>query len=198
VRRFLLAIILSAAAAAANAQQPAASPLTGKQTNVVGAQSNVAGRVLDLKSRSLDLNFPVQAMGSKTVDLQVKETKTEIRISLAADVLFDFDKSNIKKEAATALKNVAAMIREHAGVPVRVEGYTDAKGSYSYNQRLSEQRANSVKTWLATKEGLKGTKFSTKGFGAKNPIAPNTKPDGSDDPDGRQKNRRVEIVIQKG
>ena len=63
--------------------------------------------------------------------------------------------------------------------------------------RLSQNRAKSVKTWLMTREKLKGTKFVTQGFGAKNPVAPNTKPDGSDDPTGRQKNRRVEIVFAK-
>ncbi len=137
-------------------------------------------------------------MGGNAQALEVKETPTEIRISLAADVLFDFDKASLKKEAVAALTNVASMIREHPGVPVRIEGYTDAKGSDPYNQRLSEQRANSVKIWLISKAHLKTTKFATRGFGAKNPVAPNTKPDGSDNPDGRQKNRRVEIVIQKG
>jgi len=62
---------------------------------------------------------------------------------------------------------------------------------------LSDRRAAAVKTWLATTGGLAKTTFSTKGFGAKQPVAPNTKPDGSDDPDGRQKNRRVEIIIAK-
>jgi outer membrane protein OmpA-like peptidoglycan-associated protein len=81
-------------------------------------------------------------------------------------------------------------------VVVRIEGYTDGKGSDSYNQKLSLRRAESVKKWLET-HGLAGIRFSAAGFGAKNPVAPNTKPDGSDDPEGRQKNRRVEIVIRK-
>lgn len=156
------------------------------------------GKVLDLKSRSLDLTSPVQDMGGKAVDLAVKETPTEIRIELAADVLFDFDKSTIKKEAADALHKVAGMITDHPGATVRIEGYTDAKGSDPYNMRLSQARANSVKTWLLVTEKLKRTKFATQGFGAKNPVVPNTKPDGSDDPEGRQKNRRVEIIIRKG
>jgi photosystem I P700 chlorophyll a apoprotein A2 len=50
---------------------------------------------------------------------------------------------------------------------------------------------------LANKEGLKNVRFATRGFGAKKPVAPNTKPDGSDDPEGRQKNRRVEIIVKK-
>jgi outer membrane protein OmpA-like peptidoglycan-associated protein len=80
---------------------------------------------------------------------------------------------------------------------VRVEGHTDAKGSDSYNQKLSDRRASSVKNWFVQKEGLKEVRFSTAGLGAKKPVAPNNKPDGSDNRDGRQKNRRVEIVEEK-
>lgn len=78
-----------------------------------------------------------------------------------------------------------------------LRGYTDAKGSDAHNQGLSERRAAAVERWFKTKGNLKNVSFVTQGFGAKNPVAPNTKPDGSDDPAGRQKNRRVEIVIQK-
>src|SRR6202161_2405737 len=143
--------------------------------------------------RIKDLNFPVIDMGGKTQHPQVKETATEIRIDLAADVLFDFDKSTIKPEAATALHNVAQIIKDKGqGRSVRIEGHTDGKGSPSYNQTLSEQRAASVKQWLIQKEGLGQVNMTTQGFGATRPVVPNTKPDGSDDPDGRQKNRRVD------
>jgi outer membrane protein OmpA-like peptidoglycan-associated protein len=54
-----------------------------------------------------------------------------------------------------------------------------------------------VQKWLVEREGLRGMRFQTKGFGAERPVAPNAKPDGSDDPEGRQKNRRVEIVFGK-
>jgi outer membrane protein OmpA-like peptidoglycan-associated protein len=89
------------------------------------------------------------------------------------------------------------LVRQKAGKGnVRIEGHTDAKGSASYNQDLSNRRAESVKKWF-TSHGLKDLHFSTEGFGAKKPVAPNTKPNGSDDPKGRAKNRRVEIVITK-
>jgi len=54
-----------------------------------------------------------------------------------------------------------------------------------------------VKAWLIDKEGLGSMQFTTQGFGSKKPVVSNTKPDGSDDPDGRQKNRRVEIILKK-
>jgi outer membrane protein OmpA-like peptidoglycan-associated protein len=78
-----------------------------------------------------------------------------------------------------------------------VEGHTDSKGVASYNARLSEQRAESVKAWLVSKGSLNAATLVTRGFGSANSVVPNTKPDGSDDPAGRQRNRRVEIVISK-
>jgi outer membrane protein OmpA-like peptidoglycan-associated protein len=150
----------------------------------------------DLKVKILDLIFRVEDIGGRVQDLQVKESDTEIRIELAADVLFDFDKADILPKAQEALKQAASIIREKAKGTVRVEGHTDGKGSDAYNQKLSERRAASVKAWF-TKEGVTNVQFSTAGFGAKRPKVPNTKSDGSDDPDGRQKNRRVEIVVKK-
>ncbi len=151
----------------------------------------------DLKVKILDLIFRVENIGGRVQDLQVKESDTEIRIELAADVLFDFDKADILPKAQDALKQAAAIIRDKAKGTVRVEGHTDAKGSDAYNQKLSERRAAAVKAWFADKEGIRNVEFSTAGFGAKRPKVPNAKPDGSDDPDGRQKNRRVEIILKK-
>jgi outer membrane protein OmpA-like peptidoglycan-associated protein len=125
------------------------------------------------------------------------ETATTIEVTLPADVLFDFDKAEIRATAQKALHEVADMVRSKAGGPVAIQGYTDALGKDAYNQTLSERRANAVKTWLATKEGLPVTRFTTAGFGSRNPVAPNQKPDGSDDPDGRQLNRRVTLIIRK-
>ena len=151
----------------------------------------------DLKMQVLDLVFKVEDIGGKVLDLQVKETDTEIRIELAADVLFDFDKADLRKDARSALKQVGDIIREKAKGGVRIEGHTDSKGSDAYNQKLSERRANSVRDWFVKNEGLKNLRFSTTGFGATKPAVPNNKTDGADDPDGRQKNRSVEIVIGK-
>lgn len=145
----------------------------------------------------VDLVYRVDSIGGVVQDLEIKETPTEVRVDMAADVLFDFDKADLLPKADETLQKAADFIRDRAkGGVVRIEGHTDAKGNDAYNQKLSERRAASVKTWFAA-HGLNGIKFSTEGFGAKKPIAPNAKPDGSDDPEGRQKNRRVEIVIRK-
>lgn len=148
------------------------------------------------KAKVLDLIFHVEDMGGKTEALQVRQSGNEVRIELAADVLFDFDKATILPKAESTLQQAAQIIRDKAKGPVRIEGYTDGKGSDAYNQRLSERRAAAVKNWFANRGGLRNVTFSTKGFGAQNPVAPNKKPDGSDDPQGRAKNRRVEIILQ--
>ena len=149
------------------------------------------------KGKVLDLVFRVEDMGGKVQSLEVKESATEVRIDLAADVLFDFDKADILPKAQSTLKQAADIVREKAKGTVRLEGHTDAMGSDSHNQKLSERRAESVKSWFIEKEGLRNMTFVTQGYGASRPVALNKKPDGSDDPDGRQKNRRVEIVISK-
>jgi outer membrane protein OmpA-like peptidoglycan-associated protein len=153
--------------------------------------------VLDLSYPVLDLKIDASDTAGKVEALAVKETPTEVRIELAADVLFDFDKAVIRPQAEPALKQAASVLRDKARGPVRIEGHTDSKGSDAYNQKLSVQRAEAVHQWFVQKEGLKGLTFSTRGFAAKNPVAPNTKKDGSDDPEGRQKNRRVEIIAGK-
>jgi outer membrane protein OmpA-like peptidoglycan-associated protein len=158
---------------------------------------DIGFRTLELEFRDLDLEIAETEVAGATTDLAVEETETEIRIALSADVLFDFDKSDIKPEAAKALGQVADVLREHPGQPVRIEGHTDSKGSDAYNQALSEDRALSVRDWLAEEEGLDGSDFDIIGLGETQPAAPNEHPDSSDDPEGRQKNRRVEIVIGK-
>jgi outer membrane protein OmpA-like peptidoglycan-associated protein len=145
---------------------------------------------------SSDLTFPVADLRFP-VRLDVRETAQEVRIELAADVLFDFDKADIRTDAAAALAEAAELIRQKSRGPVRVEGHTDSKGGDTYNQKLSERRAAAVAGWLKGHAGLKSTEFRTAGFGARQPVAPNQMPDGSDDPEGRQKNRRVSLVIQK-
>ena len=149
------------------------------------------------KGKILDLVFRVEDMGGKVQSLEIKESATEVRIDLAADVLFDFDKADILPKAQSTLKQAADVVREKAKGTVRLEGHTDAIGSDAHNQKLSEQRAEAVKSWFIEKEGLRNMSFASKGYGASRPVAPNKKPDGSDDPEGRQKNRRVEIVISK-
>ncbi len=131
-------------------------------------------------------------------ELKAAVTATEIKIDLAADVLFDFDKAQIKKEAEPSLQNLATVLKANPDAKVAIDGHTDGRGADDYNQKLSEARAASVKQWLVSNAQVNGANIVTRGLGKTKPVAPNAKPDGSDDPEGRTKNRRVEIVVRKG
>jgi outer membrane protein OmpA-like peptidoglycan-associated protein len=117
--------------------------------------------------------------------------ETSVELKLPSDVLFEFGKSDLTPAAQWALDEVEAQLGSAEGT-VTIEGHTDAIGDDASNQVLSEARAASVQA--ALQERL-GSEFSFKavGFGESRPVAANTKPDGSDDPDGRAQNRRVEI-----
>lgn len=167
------------------------------QQQLSGEVRNLVFTVQGLVFKVDSLVFNVEDLAGAVQTLQVRETSTETRIDLPADILFDFDKADIRSSAETALSQVVELIRRGARGAVLIEGHTDSKGTASYNQKLSERRAASVRVWLVERGGLRQTRFSTKGFGASRPVAPNAKPNGSDDATGRQKNRRVEIVFSK-
>jgi outer membrane protein OmpA-like peptidoglycan-associated protein len=127
----------------------------------------------------------------------VTESASTIEVTLPADVLFDFDKSEIRPNARQPLHEVARLIQTQGQGRSAIHGYTDGLGTDAYNQRLSERRAASVKLWLVAQEELPASQLSTNGFGSRDPVAPNRNPDGSDNPEGRQMNRRVTFVIQR-
>ena len=130
-------------------------------------------------------------------DLGAKVVGQEVRIDLAADVLFNFDQYTLLPKASDTLRKVGQVAASYPSSPIQIEGHTDGKGTHPYNMKLSENRAGSVKAWLVQNASVAGSRISTRGWGETKPIAPNKKPDGSDDPEGRQKNRRVEIVLTK-
>jgi outer membrane protein OmpA-like peptidoglycan-associated protein len=155
-------------------------------------------KVLLLESKVLDIVGVSLGLDAKLKDLGAKVVGSEIVIELAADVLFDFDKHAIKPAAVPSLAKVAAVLNDLGKAPATVEGHTDAKGDESYNHKLSDRRATAVKDWLVKEGGIASNRLSAKGFGKSKPVAPNAKQDGRDDPEGRQKNRRVEIRVRKG
>jgi OmpA-OmpF porin, OOP family len=105
------------------------------------------------------------------------------------DVLFDFDKSNVKPEAAAILDRLVVFMNENKGSKANLSGHTDSVGTEAYNQRLSERRVNSVRDYVV-KKGVDSGRISGQGFGESKPIADNKTQE------GRAKNRRVEIKVQ--
>jgi len=124
------------------------------------------------------------------------QSSREKRLVLQGDVLFDFDKSNLRPDADVYLREFFGRNRKQlTGRTIVIEGHTDSKGSHTYNQRLSRERARTISVWIVHHADLRQKRTVELGFGESRPRAPNTFPDGSDNPDGRQLNRRVEIVV---
>ena len=110
------------------------------------------------------------------------------KVTLAADVLFDFDKSILKNEGKNKLDDLATKVKAINLEVVIAIGHTDSIGSDAYNQKLSVRRSESVKAYLVSR-GVEPNRIYTEGKGEKQPVASNKTSD------GRQKNRRVEIEV---
>ncbi|KAB7644490.1 OmpA family protein [Polymorphobacter fuscus] len=120
--------------------------------------------------------------------IEVERQGDEINLKLPAGVTFDFNSAAVKPDFRPALNQVAQTLASFPSTFVDVSGHTDAIGSVAVNQRLSEQRAQSVADYL-TYQGVARQRIATRGFGKSMPIASN------DTDEGRAQNRRVEIKI---
>lgn len=118
----------------------------------------------------------------------------ERRLSVVGDALFDFDKAALRVDAEETLVAALPEIQKLGSKPALVEGHTDAIGSDSYNQKLSEARAKTVRDWLSQRGAIPAA-TAIRGYGKAKPVAANATEDGKDYPEGRQKNRRVEVVF---
>ena len=131
----------------------------------------------------------------KKQNLEARETERGVVVNLP-DVLFEFGKANLTSGARDKTRDIAGVLTNQAqGRRVSIEGHTDSIGSDSANQVLSERRANSVAAALEN-EGVPRERIATKGYGKRYPVAPNRNSDGTDNPSGRTKNRRVEVIIE--
>ena len=129
--------------------------------------------------------------------LEVTEVEGGVRYTLSADILFDFDKATLRPKATQALEAMSNDVRQRfKEARFVVDGYTDSKGSDGYNVKLSLRRAAAVREFLSKRERFAAETVSIEGRGEANPVAPNETPAGLDDPEGRQKNRRVEILVR--
>ena len=215
----MLALGLGSAAGFAQGPAGTSDAATGKVLDIQGRVLDIQGRVLDIvglgaaaQGAVSRISGQVVSLGAAIQDLKgagsgvlVTETprppapgpktppRREVKIYLPADVLFDFDKANLRPEAGPVLERVATVLRSDPTASATIEGHTDGKGNDQYNQFLSERRAQSVRQWLVA-HGVTSS-MAASGFGKTRPVAPNTLPNGTDNPEGRQKNRRVEITF---
>ncbi|WP_149196104.1 OmpA family protein [Luteimonas suaedae] len=111
-------------------------------------------------------------------------------------VNFDFDKSTLRPDAVAILNEAIEILRRYPDLRVEIAGHTDSVGTDEYNQGLSERRARAVYDYV-TSNGIDASRLvGPTGYGESRPIAPNTNPDGSDNPEGRARNRRTEMNVQ--
>ena len=120
--------------------------------------------------------------------IQVSQDARGIILSMS-DILFDVDKATLKQDLKTSLAKVAGILTVYQQFNVSIEGNTDNTGSADHNMKLSQQRADNVKNFLV-EQGIDAGRLSAKGLGMTMPIADNSTKE------GRQKNRRVDLVIQ--
>ena len=119
--------------------------------------------------------------------LETKDTSRGLVVTMA-DVLFDTGKYELRPAARERLAKLSGIVLGHPGLKLEIEGHTDSTGSDELNQKLSEQRAEGVKEYLI-EQGLDRNSLTAKGFGKTMPVASNQTAE------GRQKNRRVELIV---
>jgi outer membrane protein OmpA-like peptidoglycan-associated protein len=119
---------------------------------------------------------------------EVQRIGEGIKITFDSGILFDIDKSDLRPVSQTNLAALAKILNKYPDTNILIEGHTDNTGSDDHNMNLSKDRAQSVAFDLATLE-VKSARFSTVGFGETQPIVTN------ETPEGRQKNRRVDIAV---
>ena len=150
-------------------------------------------------SRSTGLSIDVDARGDENPlyigRIRVAASDKTIYDAIAATgrvvtqgILFDTGSDRIKPESAPTLKEIGTMLQAHAELKLSVDGHTDNVGSAADNLKLSEARAAAVKAALVADYGIAAARLASRGFGSATPVAPNTTPE------GRQNNRRVELV----
>lgn len=111
------------------------------------------------------------------------------------NIFFEYDKTDVQAPQSVAeLEKLVKLMNNKKIAKIEIAGHTDSKGTEEYNKKLSQQRTQSVVDYLI-KQGVEASRLVAKGYGPAMPVAPNTRPDGSDNPEGRALNRRVELKI---
>jgi outer membrane protein OmpA-like peptidoglycan-associated protein len=144
-----------------------------------GAAGAIIGRQMDKKAEELD---------EELENAEVERVGEGIKVTFDSGLLFDFDSAALRTNAEQNLSEFAGSMKDFEDTKILIVGHTDAKGSASYNQDLSERRAQSAADYLM-REGLTSNRLITAGKGESEPVATN------ETEAGRQKNRRVEVAI---
>lgn len=149
----------------------------------------------DYQSGELKFNRPANAedITMRNADLCLEPIVIEKPI-VVNNIYYDFNKADLREDSYPELDKLVTMFEANPNIKVEISAHTDSKGTDAYNMRLSDARAKSVVDYLV-KKGVPAERLISKGYGASQPIEPNVNDDGSDNPEGRQMNRRTEFKV---
>lgn len=146
---------------------------------VGGTAGAFIGDYMDKQAAELDQDLE---------NARVQRVGEGIEVTFDSGILFDIDKSTLRPASQIELQKMAATLNKYPDTDILLEGHTDATGSEEYNLKLSRERAQSVSNYLVG-QGVAASRLTTAGYGESQPVA------GNDTAEGRQLNRRVEVVI---
>jgi outer membrane protein OmpA-like peptidoglycan-associated protein len=124
----------------------------------------------------------------------VLDRKERNKVFVLENIYFGYDSADIRRDAAIELNKLVTLLNDNSDLKIEMGSHTDSVASYAFNIELSQRRAESTVNYLIQK-GIDPNRLVAKGYGESKPIARNTNPDGSDNPEGRQRNRRTEFKI---
>jgi peptidoglycan-associated lipoprotein len=165
--------------------------------NLVGETDGylVKRQTYTTKGKSVDPLTLKELITNITLDTLIVLDKIEInKIFVLENIYFDFDKYNIRPDAATELDKLVQLLMDNPEIKIEMGSHTDSVGGNVYNYELSKNRAEATVTYLIQK-GIAPDRLTARGYGEEVPVARNSNPDGSDNPAGRAKNRRTEFKI---
>jgi len=177
------------ASAAALAQQQAAQTAAEQAArDRAAAQAETEkARQAAAQAEAEKAQLRAQLLAQLNSILQTRDSARGLIVNMS-DVLFDTGSYTLKPGAREKLAKISGILLAHPGLTLQIEGHTDSVGGDEFNQQLSERRADSVRDFLA-EQGVPVSSISARGFGKTQPVASN------DTPEGRQRNRRVELVV---
>jgi outer membrane protein OmpA-like peptidoglycan-associated protein len=178
-----------AARAAALAQQQSAEAAAAQASrDRAAAQAETEkARQAAAQAEAEKSQLRAQLLAQLNSILQTRDSARGLIVNMS-DVLFDTGSYTLKPGAREKLAKISGIVLAHPGLSLQIEGHTDSVGGDDFNQQLSERRADSVRDFLA-EQGVAGSSITARGFGKTQPVASN------DTAEGRQRNRRVELVV---
>ena len=181
------AAVVQQQAAQAQAEQAARDKAAALQQQRAAEAETEKARQAAARAEAEKAELRSQLLNQLNSILQTRDSARGLIVNMS-DVLFDTGSFTLKPGAREKLAKISGIVLAHPGLNLQIEGHTDSVGTDEFNQQLSERRADSVRDFLA-QQGVAASSITARGFGKTQPVATN------DTAEGRQRNRRVELVV---